>query len=580
MGREGRNRSAKQSRPIPSAQAAPAVPRRWWESPIVAAALLVLITLAAYLPALGNGYIWDDDMYVTANQTLHSAEGLRQIWFQRGATVQYYPLVFTSFWVEYQLWQLQPFGYHLVNVLLHGAGVVLLWLVLRRLSVPGAYLAAAVFALHPVHVESVAWITERKNVLSGFFYLAAFLAYLRFTPLDSARPTWVRHWRYYGLAFALFLCALLSKSVTGSLPAAIALAIWWKRDRLTARDLLPLAPMLLVGVLMGCHTSWMEKHRVGAQGMDWSLPVIERLLIAGRAVWFYLGKLLWPSKLTFIYPRWLIAPERPWQYVFWVSAVAVPITAWLLRKRVGKAPLAAVLFFGGTLLPALGFVNLFPMLYSFVADHFQYLASIGPIALLVGVLAVFAEQLRVRLAAAKMRMLPARAVPVAAYLSAVVLLIVLGRLTWGQCAIYKSEETLWRDTIAKNPRAAMAKLNLGNILVEQRKLDEAITLFREVTEMDPRGIPPIILARGYNNLGNTVGLKGDFTQAVEQYRQALRVHPGYVNAHYGLGWALSNLGRTDEAIAEYRRTLEMNPGHGPAKHALDLALREKNASGQ
>src|SRR5216684_8061750 len=229
-----------------------------------AGAALVVLTLVAYIPAAGCGFIWDDDAYVTNNRTLRTAAGLQDIWLKPGSVPQYYPLVFSSFWVEYHLWELAPAGFHWVNALLHGLNVALLWLILSRLGVPGAWFAAAIFALHPVHVESVAWITERKNVLSGLFYLAALLAYLQFVlPAPGAglltRPKASRRvqqtlaerasaeraasrspfsvlrslfsagsWGWYGLALILFLCALLSKTVACSLPAALFLLLWWK----------------------------------------------------------------------------------------------------------------------------------------------------------------------------------------------------------------------------------------------------------------------------------------------------------------------------------------------------------------
>jgi hypothetical protein len=246
------------------------------------------------------------------------------------------------------LWQVHPLGYHLVNVLLHALNAILLLLLLSHLRVPGGWLAALLFALHPVQVESVAWITERKNVLSAFFYLASFLAYLRYYDLtvDSDQTSPGIHpatskvkdnfWPFYPLSFFLFLCALLSKTVTCSLPAAILLVLWWKRDRICWRDLPPLIPYFVVGAFLGLTTVWLERHHVGAQGAEWALSFVDRVLVAGRALWFYAGKLVWPYELTFIYPRWQIDAGAWWQYLFPLAAVAVIFILWLLRQRLGK----------------------------------------------------------------------------------------------------------------------------------------------------------------------------------------------------------------------------------------------------
>ncbi|HOW19171.1 MAG TPA: O-GlcNAc transferase, partial [Phycisphaerae bacterium] len=337
-----------------------------------AAAGLLLLALAVYIPAMRGGFVWDDDDYVTENRTLRSLDGLGRIWFDIRATPQYYPLVFTSFWLEYHLWDSRPGGYHVVNILLHGTSAVLLWLVLRRLAVPGAWFAAAVFAVHPVHVESVAWITERKNVLSGVFYLSAALVWLRFAGLDCPRAAEPRRRSLYAIGLFLFACALLSKSVTASLPAALLLVLWWKRGRIARGDFLPLVPFFALGAVMGLITAWVERHHVGAEGAEWALSAAERCLIAGRALWFYAAKLIWPVRLTFIYPRWPIDSGVWWQYLYPIAAVAAIGLLWGLRRRIGRGPLVAVLFFAITLAPALGFFDVYPMRYSFVADHFQY----------------------------------------------------------------------------------------------------------------------------------------------------------------------------------------------------------------
>ena len=528
--------------------------------------LLLLITIVAYVPAITGGFVWDDDAYITENQTLRSLEGLYRIWFEVGAVPQYYPMVHTTFWVEYHLWGLDPLGYHLVNVILHGLNGILFWLVLTRFSVPGAWLAAAVFALHPIQVESVAWITERKNVLSGFFYLSSLLAYIRFlglgsndsggstsaTSATSESNTHVGAWRFYVLALLLFVCALLSKTVTCTLPAVILILLWWKRDRIHWRDVVLLIPFFVLGFALGLTTVWMEKNVVGARGEQWtSLSILDRFLVAGRALWFYVGKLLWPSKLTFNYPRWHVDTGVSWQYFFPLSVALVLAVLWYFRKQIGKAPLVAVLFFVGTLAPALGFFDVYPMQYSFVADHFQYLASLGLIAFFVALLWIGLK-----------RYLPKRL----GYPVGFVLVVVLATLVWKQGYIYKDLETLWRDTISKNPSSWMAHNNLGTALFSQGRFEEAIPHFHSALRLKPDHY------KAHSNLGNTLTEQGRLDEAMNHFSEALRIKSDYPIAHMGLGLSLLEQNRFEEAMNHFSTVLLLDPNSAPAHLNWGVAL--------
>ncbi len=581
--------------------------------------LIILLTLTAYYPALRGGFIWDDTDYVTENQTLRDLNGLKRIWFEVGATYQYYPLVHSTFWLEYHLWKLNPFGFHLVNVLLHATSAILLWQVLRRLQLPGAWLAAAIFALHPVEVESVAWITERKNVLSGVFYFAAALAYLRFVQESGVRsqdsvskhPA-SRFWLWYAVAFLLFVSALLSKTVACSLPAALLLILWWKKGQLGRGDVMPTLPLFATGMGLGLLTAWVEKHHVGAQGQEWALTFFERCLIAGRALWFYAGKLVWPANLTFIYPRWQINVGVWWQWLFPFSALVVVAALWFARKRLGRGPLVAVLFFAGTLFPALGFINVYPMVFSFVADHFQYLASVGLITL--GTVGLS----RVR------------------WVIGGPLLVVLGVLTWQQTHIYRNLETLWRDTLAKNSTCWLGHNNLGLVLEKQRKTAEAEWHYREALKLNAdypealNNLGSILLAQGHksegmdcylralkinpnridtlnnigtallddgsldeaeekfrkalqihpnsaetlNNLGTALVAKGQYPEAIACYEAALHLKPDQAEIHWNLGNALAEIGKSDEAVLQLRRVIEIEPGNAKAHNDLARALAD------
>jgi tetratricopeptide (TPR) repeat protein len=500
---------------------------------------LVAATVCAYLPALRGGFVWDDDAYVTENEPLRSTAGLARIWLDRRAEPQYYPLVHTSYWLEYRLWGLDPHGYHATNVLLHALGALLFWRVLLLLEVPGAWLGALLFALHPVQVESVAWVTERKNVLATVFYLAAALAYWRFRPpADDAPPAVPRRGAYL-LSLALFAAALLSKSITCSLPAALLVVVWWKRGRIGWRDVRPLLPMFALGLAAGMHTAYLEKEHVGAAGPEWNLSPVDRVLIAGRALWFYAAKLVWPHPLVFFYPRWTVDAGAWWQWAFPLGALVVAVVLWALRARIGRGPLAALLLFAGTLVPARGFFDEYPMRYSCVADHFQYLATLAPLALV----AAGAVRLGAWVGAD-------RRFAGAAGLAAVAL---LGVLTWRQAHAYADARTLWVDTVTKNPGSAAAQYNLALLLDEAGDTEGAIRHYRASLAAKPDD------ADTHANLAAALREAGQPDEAIREYEEALRLDPGHVTARYGLAIVLRGEGRYDEAIRQLKTLLAQHP---------------------
>lgn len=519
---------------------------------------LLALTAIAYLPIWQAGWIWDDDLYVTENELLRDVEGLARIWFEPSATPQYYPLVHTSFWVEYQSWGLKPLGYHLVNVLLHAINAILLFLLLRRLQVPGAWIAAAIFAVHPVHVESVAWITERKNVLSGAFYLLSALAFFRFSEeADDPRTSNGRGLRAYLASLTLFVAALLSKTVTATLPVALGLVLWWKRGRLGRRETHGLVIMTLIGAGFGLYTAWWERTDVGASGPLWDMSPAERTLIAGRVVWFYLGKILAPVNLSFNYPRWEISAVDPWAWIWPVTAGLSLAGLWLLRGRIGRGAFAAAAFFVVTLGPALGFLNVYPFRYSFVADHFQYVASLGPI---VGIAALCWGKTGVM----------GRRKRIVSVVVAVALVGLLAILTNQRSRAYRDLETLWTATIERNPASWLAHNNLGNLRLNDGRPAEAEEHFLIALANAPTHEPTHLNAR--NNLGLALLSQGRVEEGINQLEEVLRLDPTFKSAHSNLGAALSLIGRHEEAIAHLRAALGQDPGNEILRANLELAL--------
>ncbi len=516
-------------------------------------ALIVCATFFAYLPALSGVFIWNDIDYVTA-PALRSVHGLVRIWTEPGATQQYYPLLHSAFWVQHRLFGDNPLGYHVVNVLLHAASAVLFALVLRRLLAEcGAtadgigWLAGLLFALHPVHVESVAWITEQKNTLSLLFCLAAALVYLRFD--ETRRP------RTYLAALALFVLSILCKTVTATLPAALLVAFWWKRGRLGwRRDFLPLLPWLVLGAGGGLFSGWVEKAYVGAQGSDFNLPFIARPIVAGRAVWFYVGKLVWPNGLNFIYPRWTVDPAVWWQWLFPLSVLAVVAVLWILRHRT-RGPLAAFLIFVGSLFPALSFVNLYGERYSWVWDHWQYLADLSLLALCAAGLATGWRLVAPGLRSVGLGLFAALA-------------MLLGALTWSHCEMFHDNQTLYLETLARNPGSWMAHNNLGLAWSKiPGRLDDAVAQYQEALRLKPD------IAETHTNLGKAWSeTPGRMNDAIAEYQEALRLDADYADAHFYLANALVQTGQIPEAIHHYEEALRVQPDLAEASNNLGMTL--------
>ena len=523
---------------------APKVP--WLQRDELRAALLILAIALAYQPVWHAGTIWDDNAHMIGPE-LQSWHGLERVWFQPGATQQYYPVVYSVFWLEQKLWGDTPLGYHLVNVILHITSALLAVKLLRRLDLPGAWLGAALWALHPVQVESVAWISEMKNTLSGVCCISGALTYLQF---DRERNR-----MFYWTSFGIFVVGLLAKTVIATLPAALLLMFWWKRKKLRWKeDVLPLLPFFAVGISLGLFTAHVERtYLIGTDIGEYDLSILERFLLAGRVICFYLRKLAWPHPLIFIYPRWEVNAAIWWQFLF-PSAVLM-LMAGLRRfgRRLGDGPFVALLFFSGTLFPALGFFNVYPFRFSFVADHFQYLASIGPLALAGAGITLALRP------SEKRGSLPEIMV-------CATLLGTLGSLTWMQSRTYADVETLWNTTIQENPGCWMAHNNLGGALFQAGRTEEAIEQYEQALQLKPD------YAEAHNNMGDALLQTGRVPEAIEQYEQALRIKPDYATAHNNLGDILSRTGRPSEAMKQLELALRIKPDYAEAHNNLGNAL--------
>ena len=373
----------------------------------------------------------------------------------------------------------------------------------------------------------------------------AALVYLSF---DTGRGR-----RAYLLATFLFALALLSKSVTATLPAALLVILWWRRGRISWKsDVLPLLPWFLLSAAAAVMTAHMEREFVGARGADFALGPIGRLLLAGRIAWFYFAKVLWPSNLIFNYPRWTVDTGAAWQYLFPVGAVAVLAGLLALRGR-SRGPVAAGLLFVGLLFPALGFIDVYPFVFSDVADHIQYLAA----AALISALAAGCTKAAGRLPPAIRRLAPA---------AGGCLLVLLTFLSWRQSSKYRDSETFYRAILAGNAGSWLAQDNLGVVLVSEGRFAEASECYREAIRLNSR------YPEAYNNLGNVLARSGRFVEAAEAYQGALKARPTFAAAEYNWGNAMSDAGLFREAETHFRNAIGMQPASAQAHDALANTL--------
>lgn len=554
--------------------------------------LLIGLVFMAYLRIFNAGFIWDDESHLTQNPCVVGPLGLREIW--TSAQAVYYPLVLTTFWTVHKFVGLSPWPYHLLNVCLHAGSAVLLWQVLRQLNVRGAWLGAALWALHPVMVQSVAWVTELKNTQSGFFYLLAMFCFLkweerlRITRILRIQGTadqegavsspsrrrvgggYCLIWFVSSLSF--FILATLSKPSVIMLPVVLGLCVWWRKGRIYWRDIVALAPFLLISALASVWTILEQKFHAGAIGVEWAQTCPERLIIAGRAIWFYLAKLVWPYPLIFIYPRWKINSSQLVAYLPLVAALAGLLALWLIRAKWSRAIFFAAAYYVVSLFPVLGFFSVYFFRYSFVSDHFQYLASMGPLALAgAGIVTGCSLPATRRLSAlpSTSRHGAVGTTPLVSICG--VLLLSLVFLTWRQTGAYRNLVTLYTATLTKNPGCWMAHYNLGIALNDQGDADRAIAHYRQAVELRPS------YAEAHYNLGRLLAQKGQVDEAVAHYEKALEINPADAAAHNNLGATLFANGRVDEAIAHYQKALAIQPDYADASCNLASALLSKGA---
>jgi tetratricopeptide (TPR) repeat protein len=547
------------------------------KSSSVRVGVIVLITLVVYFPAMRAGFVWDDDLFLTENPLIKADDGLYRFWFTTEPP-DYFPLVSTSLWLEWRLWGMNAKGYHVVNIVLHAISSVLIWLVLRRLKIPGAWLAALVFAVHPVNVESVAWITERKNTQPMVFYLLTILLYLKFES-DGGR-------RWCVLALLAFLLALLSKTSVVMLPFVLLGCAWWQRGSIERKDLIRSIPFFVLSSVLGLVTVWYQSNAIAGDIVR-SDGFFARLAGAGWAVWFYIYKAIIPYNLSFVYPRWEIDATSIAAYLPLAILPLCFSLFWRYRNRWGKPFLFGLGYYVVTLFPVLGFFDINFMRFSLVTDHWQYTSIIGVIALVVGLATRVWHSWSIQLRWATNA-------------GALSIVGVLSVLTWIQCHAYEDLETLWRDTISKNPEAWIAHSNLGSILAAQGRYDEALIHCSEALRINPghawiHGALGVALAgkgrldeaidhfsqavklkpdfaKAYNDLGLALKRQGRFQDAEGQFHHAVTIDPEYAEAHLNLGMLFAEQGKIEDALHHFSEAVRIVPGSADAHYNVGLAF--------
>jgi tetratricopeptide (TPR) repeat protein len=521
--------------------------REWlWSAVLIVAVALV------YAPILWAGFLWDDATVVTANPVIVGPPGLWEIWTTQAADIC--PLTLTAFWAEYRIWGPAPLPYHLVNILEHAASAVVLWRVLVALRIPGPWLGAAIWALHPVEVESVAWISEMKNTQSGVFYLLAIYFFVKTPASDEIQR------RNFALPLLFAALAMASKSSTVILPLVLCLCAWWKEGRWQWRNLATLAPIFLMSVITAAVSIATQRVRLGAELNPSYLPPSwpERLAAAGNDIWFYLGKLVWPHPLLTFYPRWNLDLARPLAWLPLLAVAGIFVLLWFARNSWGRPFLFAFAYFVIALAPILGLVDNTIFHYAPVFDHLQYLAAMGPLALAGAGIALLSDVLP-----------SARRWMSVALASA--LLILLGVTSWLQTWAYENEETLWTYTLAWNPSSAAAHYNLGNVLVHDGLPKEAIAQFRASLALDPNN------AIVHNNLARVLEGIGQTSEAIDELKIAVQQNPNGSAMHDNLGIELLKAGRGQEAIQQFQEALRLDPTNAAAQanlaHAQQAAAK-------
>jgi tetratricopeptide (TPR) repeat protein len=581
-----------------------------WQQTALIAVIIIAVALV-YLPALRGDFVWDDFLLITSNPLLQNLSGLLEIW-SGGRTADYFPLTNTVFWIEHHLFGGNAIGYHAVNILLQTANALLVWRLLARLNIPGAWLAGLLFGIHPVHAASVAWISELKNLLSMFFALLSILCFLELDEklLRNSAAAYVS-------SLVFFALALLSKTQVVFLPVVLLLCARWRDKNLVGRkttqniqrDVMRILPFFLIAIVFGLVTMWFQNRGIGEEEIViGSLP--RRFVNAAMAIWWYAGHLFAPIRLMAIYPNWRFDSPGLLEWLPLIALIGVMAWLWHWRNRGARGAFFAIACFVVALLPVLGLIKIaYVRSGTLVADHFQYFADVSLLALFsAGVAYVWRRR--------------QRAIKIAAATVVALLVGSAGTYAFSRAEIYRNEETLWQDNLSKNPdawqahimmaqrrfkeeryaeaayhaeRAAELKPELADIhnqlglaYCRLERFDDGITEYRkalQLKEAKPFTAKSAAVAKIRTNLANALTITAEhlsesaptvpeeamrrYGEAIRQYEEALELDLQQPAVHRNLGMLLVKLGRYDEAIPHLRATLQIVPNEPVAREMLD-----------
>ena len=579
-------------------------------------AAIFLISVVIYIPAMSAGFLWDDDQEITANPSLTDSFGLWEIWTgglgniekaqpddpilvkavrpplhwiethvlsaprDANCSADYFPLKTTMLWIEYQLWghdpqgRAIPYGFHVMNILMHALDALLLYMLLRQLKVPGAWLGSLLFAVHPVHAESVAWIAERKNTLSLFFYILSISAWVRFEDTWKVNNAlWAKvegiagffsnlrsegiiktlraegfFSQFYLLALGLFVASLLCKTHVVILPAVLLLLTWWRSGKVTVRDGFRSLPFFAIALFLAEVTVWFQNGRAIGQEVipigDWP----SRIAGSGLAVWWYVVTSVLPVKLNTIYNHigpfgvtWPLRDPQWWMFLMGAMVLVTLHLLWLARNWLGRTPFFVFAYFVGTLFPVLGFFKMSYMRLTLVADHFQYLSDISVVALVGALVAIGIKKLDPQV----------RPLLIG---STVVVLLACSAYSWERAGIHQSEKTLWTACLSKNWDSWQAHNHLGAVIYMEGRPSDAAPHFQRAVDLKPEN-PEV-----HNNLGLVLAAFGKWEEALVQYRLAVQIKGDVPAMRRNLADALSSRGKYEEAIPHYEQLVKEMPG--------------------
>ncbi len=489
----------------------------WWRGigarEVGVTALIIACILWIYWPALHGGWLWDDDYLLQKNDLVHEPGGIFDIWFNPTTLIDYFPMTVTVEWLEWQLWgsQTNTLCFHLTNVILHMFSALLVWRLFSKLGIRLAWLGGLLFAVHPLMVESVAWMAEIKNSLSMPPFLLAAAAWVDFEKKKKED--------YYLLSLCFFLLAMLCKTTMVAFPVVILLYAWYLRGRIAWRDILRTLPFFFISISLSIVLILLLRHGVGEETIPLG-GIMSRLACAGTSLAFYFAKGVLPLSLAPIYPQWNVRPPSPIQFVPWLALALAFGWLWHRRATWGRYAILGFGFFFLNLAPFVGFRAISFMRFGWVMDHIVFIPFLGLLGLGVAALGQLEENLK-----GVWR-------PVAtAALAALIAVFAYGSHEYAE--IYQNSETLWAYTAKLLPQAWPAHNNLGNALTDQGRVAEATLQYREALDLNP-GYP-----EAHNNLGLVLMRTGDLAGAINEFKLALYYCPQLQAAQMNLATALN-----------------------------------------